>query len=332
MENSSSAQECLHNSTTSTTSTTSSTTSLFSDGDAGIGGAAPPTSALSPTLNGAAVPIITTSGNILGHLNLNDGLVHGIDGYILGIWYSQSALPSNSRDGIMGDGFQSHSPINSQTSPSNSGMNALLAYLSLPSTIEATELSVGPFRDDFDAASGASTRWSSQSSMSSVPGNWDAEITPTSFGVSNVWEWNLKDPVSETTWADTTQVPFVLDLDAISDNPDGVSSSPDSAQSCWQLSQAPSTPDALSATNSNANTLSQRQAITRFQCGHCNRSFKRDCDRGRHERSIHSATHGRFVCPIAGCPRSQGAGYCRADKVKEHLWKKHRDLGYVKGA
>jgi hypothetical protein len=155
--------------------------------------------------------------------------------------------------------------------------------------------------------------------------------------MSNVWEWGLSNSMSEGTWADgdaTSHVTFDLDLNTILDSLEDFSShsgSPDSIQSCWQLSHAPLIPETVSIT-SNVNAPTQVQPLTRFQCGHCSQSFKRDCDRGRHERSVHSPAYGRFLCPIAGCPRSQGAGYCRADKVKEHLWKKHRDLGYVKGA
>ena len=94
---------------------------------------------------------------------------------------------------------------------------------------------------------------------------------------------------------------------------------------------APSTLATGSIVNPNALSPVQTQIASRFQCGQCNQAFKRDGDRSRHERSIHRANYGLFVCPITGCPRSQGVGYSRADKVTAHLWKKHGDLGYVKG-
>jgi hypothetical protein len=31
-----------------------------------------------------------------------------------------------------------------------------------------------------------------------------------------------------------------------------------------------------------------------------------------------------------GCNKSEGVGYTRKDKLTEHLWKKHGNLGYVK--
>ncbi|KAN0098768.1 hypothetical protein V8E51_014431 [Hyaloscypha variabilis] len=62
----------------------------------------------------------------------------------------------------------------------------------------------------------------------------------------------------------------------------------------------------------------------------CLEAFSRDADRIRHEAAIHGTNHGLHLCPIIGCVKAQGRGYSRADKVTEHLWKKHADLGYVK--
>jgi hypothetical protein len=68
-------------------------------------------------------------------------------------------------------------------------------------------------------------------------------------------------------------------------------------------------------------------------CSHttCSKTFTRDADRIRHENQVHRNQPGLHVCPIIGCSKSQGKGYSRADKVVEHLWKKHGDLGFVKG-
>lgn len=65
----------------------------------------------------------------------------------------------------------------------------------------------------------------------------------------------------------------------------------------------------------------------------CSASFKRDSDRIRHDTTTHGVNQALHFCPIAGCSKSLGVGqgYCRADKVKEHLWKKHANLGFVKG-
>lgn len=226
-------------------------------------------------------------------------------------------------------------PISFRTSPPKICLDASPAYLSLLPILEPAQSNFGPLTQDFDTISNASMHWSSSSSTPSIAGNWASKTRPTSFGVRNASDSSLSDSVSECTWAEDdtrSHVPFDLDLgvmlDSLEDHPPH-SVSPHSSQPWTQFSQAFPTPDTVSAPDSNANTPLE---VARFQCGHCNQSFKRDCDRGRHERSIHSATYGRFVFPISGCPRSQGRGYCRADKVKEHLWKKHRDLGYVKGA
>ncbi|KAH7305641.1 hypothetical protein BKA65DRAFT_543916 [Rhexocercosporidium sp. MPI-PUGE-AT-0058] len=62
----------------------------------------------------------------------------------------------------------------------------------------------------------------------------------------------------------------------------------------------------------------------------CNKSFKRAADRKRHEDSVHLNVPGIYLCHIPGCPKSHGKGYKRADKVTEHLWRKHANLGYTK--
>ena len=62
----------------------------------------------------------------------------------------------------------------------------------------------------------------------------------------------------------------------------------------------------------------------------CTRTFTRDSDRIRHNNTVHGAIQAVHLCPIAGCPKSQGVGYSRADKVIEHKWKKHANLGYTK--
>lgn len=67
-----------------------------------------------------------------------------------------------------------------------------------------------------------------------------------------------------------------------------------------------------------------------FVCTNCNKIFKRDSDRIGHENSIHFNHHGAHLCPIVGCAKAQGKGFSRPDKVTEHLWKCHGDLGFLK--
>jgi hypothetical protein len=75
-------------------------------------------------------------------------------------------------------------------------------------------------------------------------------------------------------------------------------------------------------------------ANTRIPCSilGCPVAFSRDSDRIRHEASAHGLNQALrlHLCPILTCPKSQGAGYTRKDKLTEHMWKKHGDLGYVK--
>lgn len=46
--------------------------------------------------------------------------------------------------------------------------------------------------------------------------------------------------------------------------------------------------------------------------------------------SVPSHIANFHFCPIAGCEKSVGKGWKRSDKVVEHLFKAHADLGYVK--
>ncbi|CAG8959359.1 hypothetical protein HYFRA_00001257 [Hymenoscyphus fraxineus] len=63
-------------------------------------------------------------------------------------------------------------------------------------------------------------------------------------------------------------------------------------------------------------------------CTHCYMIFSRDADRARHEQSVHSPA--TFICPVTTCPKHTGRPYSRQDKLTEHLWKKHANLGYTK--
>jgi hypothetical protein len=64
----------------------------------------------------------------------------------------------------------------------------------------------------------------------------------------------------------------------------------------------------------------------------CPRTFKRNYERARHEGTVHGINRRAYLCPIHGCLKGQGRGYSRADKLTEHLYKKHGNLGYRKRA
>ncbi|KAH9205119.1 hypothetical protein DL95DRAFT_451388 [Leptodontidium sp. 2 PMI_412] len=59
-------------------------------------------------------------------------------------------------------------------------------------------------------------------------------------------------------------------------------------------------------------------------------TFTRHSDLVRHQVSVHGINQSLHLCPVLGCPKGQGRSYSRADKLTEHMWKKHADLGYVK--
>jgi hypothetical protein len=76
------------------------------------------------------------------------------------------------------------------------------------------------------------------------------------------------------------------------------------------------------------------QAPVPIQCTAlgCSATFKREPDRLRHEAAVHGINQllQLYLCPVNGCSKSQGGGYTRKDKLTEHLWKKHGNLGHAK--
>lgn len=63
----------------------------------------------------------------------------------------------------------------------------------------------------------------------------------------------------------------------------------------------------------------------------CSVTFKRNSDRVRHEVAIHGINQAFHLCPLHDCVKSRGSGYSRKDKLTEHMWKKHANLGFAKG-
>lgn len=73
--------------------------------------------------------------------------------------------------------------------------------------------------------------------------------------------------------------------------------------------------------------------LERISCvdGDCRSTFTRTADLDRHVLHVHN----RFGhhCQVQGCSNNKGNGYCRPDKLKEHMWKKHglvANLSYTK--
>jgi hypothetical protein len=75
-------------------------------------------------------------------------------------------------------------------------------------------------------------------------------------------------------------------------------------------------------------------SVLPFTCGrgNCTKAFRRKADLVRHRKTIHGVNHILHFCPILGCAKSQGHGhgYSRDDKLTEHMWKKHGNLGFSK--
>lgn len=79
---------------------------------------------------------------------------------------------------------------------------------------------------------------------------------------------------------------------------------------------------------------SQLQLRVRVMCTHpgCSNTFRGDPERIRHQDAVHGVNQllQLYLCPVVGCAKSQGRGYTRKDKLTEHMWKKHGNLGFVK--
>jgi len=82
-------------------------------------------------------------------------------------------------------------------------------------------------------------------------------------------------------------------------------------------------------TRAPATTPTRSMHLHRCNFPTCTRRFKRPADLARHQYTVHFNIQGH-LCPIADCPKARGKGYSRGDKVTEHLWRKHGDLGYIK--
>ena len=89
-------------------------------------------------------------------------------------------------------------------------------------------------------------------------------------------------------------------------------------------------PISIQPTQQQQLTLASQPFLCAF--GDCAQSFRRKADLARHRKSVHGVNHVKYFCHIPGCPKSQGhgQGYSRDDKLTEHLWKQHRNLGFTK--
>lgn len=103
------------------------------------------------------------------------------------------------------------------------------------------------------------------------------------------------------------------------------------------LSTSSTTPFAHDSQNtsmlgSNSNTDQHQQYSSRTSCSTCLLTFGRKTDLERHLKSIHFDNHASNACFISGCDNNKGKGYSRRDKLTEHQWRKHPELGYRKAS
>jgi hypothetical protein len=98
----------------------------------------------------------------------------------------------------------------------------------------------------------------------------------------------------------------------------------------WPLGDGQNNPAPDFIGNLNPQSLLDSDIPIPFHQFGCFATFKRDPDRVRHEAAVHGINKATYLCHIVGCNKSQGGGYTRKDKLTEHLWKKHGNLGYVK--
>ncbi|KAE9366653.1 hypothetical protein N431DRAFT_562023 [Stipitochalara longipes BDJ] len=313
----------------------------------------------------------TPCGQHIGQVNLQDGLVHGIDGLVIGLWDNQPLPLTPTTDNFTSQSYALPTPNGFQV---NFGLDTTSQKVMQPSAIPSYQSWNSACTSYFQAEHGSSTvMWSPSPNTS----NWQAKKLPSqsSLGTNNSWNWDPHNNVTEGAWVSGHQfnstaihpeyatphvgdsMSLLLNVDvhnmkesihtrignalrdmssqSVSNHADMVDNLEDMLVSQLDpYTQGQATVSSVSTvtTNTNHSTPSAATNPQNLNCHYCMVSFKRSSDRIRHERTIHAATYGVNLCPVIGCPRSQGAGYSRADKVTEHLWKKHGNLGYVKAA
>lgn len=308
--------------------------------------------------NSTFLPIRTPYGQHIGHVNFQDGLVHGVDGYVIGFWNSQPFHLTSTIDSCTGYALPAAQSFQATSAGSGLGFHP-------PNLVQPT-------------AEPSINHWQTVASQPIIDANnsrkWDLHSNATQGNQGTlVIENTIQTAIPPSGWAtplgdvsmdsflgsnvhgpmDFTQVKAFNSLGAFSsqvaeihtgnfDDLGNMSFQPTSTEVGMfdnlidmDMSSQPPVHSCQEHSSENQAAVSSHETtrgVAPFQCRHCNLPFKRLGDRTRHERTIHATNHGVFLCPIIGCPRNQGRGYSRADKVTEHLWKKHGNLGYVKGA
>jgi hypothetical protein len=143
----------------------------------------------------------------------------------------------------------------------------------------------------------------------------------------------LLPPTDSFQFADNGNLGHELSFPVRSREPTSMQGQPDGS-TVWDSSGVANAAAPYNGQGSNPtyapNAVHQWPAVILCNYPTCAQTFKRDSDRSRLEQSVHFKSPGLHLCPIAGCPKSYGKGYSRPDKVTEHLWRKHANLGFTK--
>jgi hypothetical protein len=114
---------------------------------------------------------------------------------------------------------------------------------------------------------------------------------------------------------------------------DSVLGSPPSFDHDAAQAIGPYTPQGQGLTNGVMSIVGAGEPSEKILCiyGGCTKTFTRTADLDRHALNVHNRVGHH--CQVPGCINNKGKGYCRADKLKDHMWKKHgrvADLSYTK--
>lgn len=96
-----------------------------------------------------------------------------------------------------------------------------------------------------------------------------------------------------------------------------------------------SPPDRAISSNPSSGVPRDRpnNAHSRHRCPQkeCPFAVGRKSEVERHYRNAHCGRYS-YTCDVYGCENNKGRGYSRIDKLREHQWKRHANLGFRKGS
>lgn len=144
-------------------------------------------------------------------------------------------------------------------------------------------------------------------------------LCPSSFSNNN--NINMDPFINTPTHSEITQIP--------SQTPNNLNHfNTNTSQQDW--ANLPSTARRSISYETLSPNYHQRQSRHRCPRLMCPFTFGRKGDLERHFRTVHC---GRFSysCGVGGCENNKGRGYSRRDKLKEHQWRRHGEVGRGRG-